>query len=59
MRFDMPGFRPGPEYLREMERFEIPILGADAGGTIDVHAADRAYWRSLWYWPEASGGTLR
>ena len=58
-RFDMPGFRPGPEYTREMARFGIPMDMADAAGAIDVYAADRAYWRSLWYSPVASSGMAR
>ncbi|MBI5387117.1 MAG: hypothetical protein HZA90_20800 [Verrucomicrobia bacterium] len=50
-RFDMPGFRPGPEYTREMMRYGILPRGPGAGSPIDVYAADRAYWESLWYRP--------
>jgi len=48
-RFDMPGFRPRPQYVREMKRYGIlaPDLPDDA--KIDVYAADRAYWESLWH----------
>ncbi|MBI3119951.1 MAG: hypothetical protein HYZ00_14765, partial [Candidatus Hydrogenedentes bacterium] len=47
-RFDMPGFRPRPEYVREMQRFGIlgPEVEADR---VDPYAADRAYWESLWW----------
>jgi hypothetical protein len=50
-RFDMPGFRPGPEYVREMTRYGIlpGARGAEAAG--DVYGTDRAYWESLWYRP--------
>jgi len=52
-RFDMPDFRPIPTYVREMKRYGIipENLAADAG--IDAYATDRAYWRSLWYRPDA------
>ncbi len=53
-RFDMPGFRPMPQYLREMKRFGI--LPAD--GSLDAQAngysLDRKYWQSLWYRPGGS-----
>lgn len=50
-RFDMPGFRPTPTYVREMKRFGIipGDLGADT--PIDVYAVEEAYWRSLWWEP--------
>ena len=50
-RFDMPGFRPGSEYVREMVRFGLlpRTLGIDT--PIDVYATDRAYWESHWYRP--------
>jgi hypothetical protein len=50
-RFDMPGFRPGPEYVREMVRYGILPRASDADGAIDVYAADRVYWQSLWHRP--------
>jgi len=50
-RFDIPGFRPRRGYVRELKRYGIlpPDLAQDAA--IDVYAADRAYWRSLWWRP--------
>ncbi len=51
-RFDMPGFNPRPEYIREMKRFGILpasfTLGKDP---IDFYATDQAYWKSLWWTP--------
>jgi hypothetical protein len=48
-RFDMPGFRPRPQYLREMRRFGIlPPDHAD-DSPVDPYALDRRYWESLWY----------
>jgi len=50
-RFDMPGFRPSPHYVREMQRYGVlpPRLRDDAA--IDVYRTDDAYWRSLWHRP--------
>ena len=50
-RFDMPGFRPRPEWVREMKRFGI--LAADAPGDDppDVYATEQRYWRALWPQP--------
>ena len=51
-RFDMPGFKPPPEYLREMQRYQILPPGFDpANDPIDVHALDRAYWDGFRYRP--------
>jgi hypothetical protein len=44
-RFDMPGFRPRPEYVREMKRYGVLPLTFDATqDPIDVYAVDRLYW---------------
>jgi hypothetical protein len=58
-RFDMPGFRPTPGYIREMERYGILPNDLAKGALIDVYATDRAYWRSLWWQPTISAGTLK
>lgn len=46
-RFDMPGFQPRPDWVREMKRYGIleGELNADA---IDVYRTEQAYWKSLW-----------
>jgi len=48
-RFDMPGFHPTDSYVREMKRYGVLPASAPNDGRIDVYAADRAYWRSLWW----------
>jgi len=48
-RFDMPGFRPRPSYVREMKRYGILPQDLPDGALIDVYAAEEAYWQSLWY----------
>jgi len=51
-RFDMSGFRPAAEYIREMKNYGIlPAAFDPARGPIDVYKLDQAYWRSLWYKP--------
>ena len=52
----MPGFRPLPSYVREMKRYGILPKDLAADADIDVYATDRAYWRSLWYKPDANIG---
>ena len=48
-RFDMPGFKPRPEYVREMKRYGVLPASFDlAKDPIDVYETDRKYWRSLW-----------
>lgn len=51
-RFDMPGFRPRSDWVREMKRYHVlpPDLAADA--PLDVYAVERRYWESLWHQPD-------
>jgi hypothetical protein len=48
-RFDMPGFRPRPQYLREMRRYGILPTDHPDDAPVDVYDLDRWYWQSLWY----------
>ncbi len=48
-RFDMPGFAPRPQYLREMKKFGIVPPNAEIDWTFDVYDLDRRYWQSLWH----------
>ena len=51
-RFDMPGFRPRKQYVREMKRFGIlPETFRLDGSPVDVYKLERAYWASLAYRP--------
>ncbi|MCX8036698.1 MAG: hypothetical protein N3D11_06545 [Candidatus Sumerlaeia bacterium] len=56
-RFDMPGFRPDPGYIREMKRYGILPAALPPDVPIDVYVTDQAYWRSLWWHPK--GQTAR
>jgi hypothetical protein len=51
-RFDMPGFRPGQEYMREMCRYGIlPPESLKPSGdacTIDPYETDRRYWEMMY-----------
>ncbi|MEI6674309.1 MAG: hypothetical protein WCO57_03930 [Verrucomicrobiota bacterium] len=45
----MPGWKPNPQYLREMKRFGLlPDAYDPATDPFDPFAMDQAYWRSLW-----------
>jgi hypothetical protein len=46
-RFDMPGFRPNPFYLREMGHYGILPRDLPADAPVDPYAVDRAYWESV------------
>ena len=48
-RFDMPGFRPRVDWVREMKRYGI--LGGNAADAVDFYGTERRYWESLWYRP--------
>jgi hypothetical protein len=51
-RFDMPGFRPRPEYVREMKRFGVlPLAFDETLAALDPYEADEKYWKSLWFRP--------
>jgi hypothetical protein len=52
-RFDMPGFVPRVDWVREMKRFGILPASHDPAAKVDYYAAERRYWESLWYKPEA------
>jgi hypothetical protein len=53
-RFDMPHFKPRPEYLREMKKYGVLPASFDPElESIDTYALDRKYWQSLWYQPQA------
>ena len=51
-RFDMPGFRPSVQYVREMKRYGVLPASFDlSADPIDVYEVDRRYWRSFWPTP--------
>ncbi|MBI4661720.1 MAG: hypothetical protein HY735_23095 [Verrucomicrobia bacterium] len=47
-RFNMPNFRPEPEYIREMKRYGVLPDTHRTDDPIDVYETDRRYWQSLW-----------
>lgn len=51
-RFDMPGFKPRSEYVREMKRYGILPADLPADASVDVYATDQSYWESLWHRPQ-------
>ena len=58
-RWDMPGFKPHPYYVREMKRYGILSEAFDVDrDKIDVFEVDRRYWESFWYYPKGGGPKL-
>lgn len=51
-RFDMPDFRPMPQWVREMKHYGILPEDLPADAEIDVYETERRYWQSLWYKPQ-------
>jgi hypothetical protein len=51
-RFDMPGFKPRQDWVREMQRYGILPPDCDATAPIDPYAVEQNYWESLWYQPQ-------
>jgi hypothetical protein len=50
-RFNMPQFRPTPEYVREMKRYGILPQDHDANAFINPYEIDQQYWESQWWKP--------
>lgn len=58
-RWDMPGYKPHPFYIREMKRYGIlPETFDRAKDDIDVFQVDRRYWQSSWHHPDGDGPKL-
>ena len=54
-RFDMPGFKPRKEYIREMKRYGVLDGSFDLDkNDIDVYKLDEYYWQHLWYYPQGT-----
>jgi mono/diheme cytochrome c family protein len=51
-RYDMAGFIPRPQYIREMKKYGVLPPEHDPSTIIDVCELEQKYWRSLWYKPE-------
>ncbi len=58
-RWDTPGFRPHPFYVREMKRYGVLPESFDIDrDKIDVFDVDRRYFQSFWYYPQGGGPKL-
>jgi hypothetical protein len=56
-RFDMPHFRPRPEWVREMIAYGILPPDADPQrDRIDIYQTERRYWESLHHRPPRAAG---
>ena len=55
-RFDMPGFKPRPQYLREMRRYGVLACAeGEEPDDVNPYALDRAYWEALIPGPAGTG----
>jgi len=50
-RFDMAGFKPRTDWVREMKRYGVLPPESSPGDAWDVYSIERKYWESLWYRP--------
>ncbi len=50
-RFDMPGFQPRVDWVREMKRYGILPDCTTPDDPMNVYAVEQTYWKSLWYRP--------
>jgi hypothetical protein len=48
-RFDMPGFQPRPQYLRELRRYGILPPDHPDDAPVDPYQLDRQYWQAQWF----------
>jgi hypothetical protein len=55
-RFDMSGFQPRPQYLREMRQYGVLHPNHPDDAPVDPYELDQRYWSSLWHQP-ATGAT--
>ncbi|GHT44350.1 hypothetical protein FACS189454_01450 [Planctomycetales bacterium] len=51
-RFDMPGFVPPPQYIREMKRYGILPKEHSPETPVDFYELEQQYWQSLWHKPQ-------
>ncbi len=50
-RFDMPGFVPRTDWVREVQRYGILTDEVKPSEITDVYAVETKYWESLWHAP--------
>jgi hypothetical protein len=57
-RFDMPGFTPRSDWVREMKRYGVLPVNASPADPMDVYSIEERYWESLWYQPTKSSAQV-
>ena len=58
-RFDMCGFKPRTDWVREMKRYGVLLEGVKPEEVMDVYAVEQDYWKSLWHQPVPAAETAR
>ncbi|MDR3228143.1 MAG: hypothetical protein LBT53_01840 [Puniceicoccales bacterium] len=48
-RFDMPGFIPRPQYIRELKKYGILPATHNPASPVNTYDLEQKYWQSLWY----------
>lgn len=56
-RFDMVGFVPRQDWVREMKRYGMLPQSNQPADVRDVYAVEQEYWKSLWHRPERAMAT--
>ena len=56
-RFDMSGFVPRADWVREMKRYGVLPECVQPAEVTDVYAVERGYWKSLWHQPSTAAAT--
>jgi hypothetical protein len=51
-RFDMQGFVPRSEYIREMQKYGVLPPDTRPSDVTDIYSLEQQYWQSQWYQPE-------
>ena len=47
-RFDMPGFYPRQEWVREMKRYGVLPDTFEMGSPLNIYDTERKYWELFW-----------
>ena len=56
-RFDMPGFVPHIDWVREMKHYGVLPERVQPEEVRDVYGVEQKYWKSLWHQPSATAAS--
>ncbi len=58
-RFDMPGFRPRFDWVREMKRYGVLPECVKPEDVTDVYSIEQEYWKSFWHQPTMTSAQFK